>query len=315
MTSNVKIVREQGGNQQTFGSGSTLQVDDGAVLKVDGVDVTDEVAALDGMTADATDMNYLDGVTPGTVVLSKAVIADANKDIASFRNHGAVNYDAGSSGVAGTVDVFPTTALKGKTTFTAADNAGDTTTTVTTAAQAGARTYTVPDAGASAGFVMTQGAQTINDAKTFGTAPALPQTFCTVDGVSISPLKWVDVTVTAALLDAAGSVNVIAGVAGDQYKVRDVRLIGGGTSFAAGGDRLIDLTDGTTVYTTIANADIESAPAATLAWGNAKVPFLTGTADTSTASAAALRFQYSGGTTDHSATGSIKFSVCIQKVA
>lgn len=26
-------------------------------------------------------------------------------------------------------------------------------------------------------------------------------------------------------------------------------------------------------------------------------------------------FQYSGGTTDHSATGSIKFSVCIEKVA
>ena len=132
------------------------------------------------------------------------------------------------------------------------------------------------------------------------------------DAVTLSNLKWVDVTVTAALLDGAGSVNVIAGVVGDQYKIRDVRLVGGGTNFGAGGDRLIDLTDGTTVWTTIANADIESAPAATLTWGNAKVPFLTGTSDTKSASNAAIRFQYSGGTTDHT-TGSIKFSVCIEK--
>lgn len=135
------------------------------------------------------------------------------------------------------------------------------------------------------------------------------------DGVVISPLKWVDVTVTAALLDSAGTVNVIAGVTGDQYKVREIRLVGGGTSFAAGGNRNISLTDGTTVYTTIDNADIEAAPAATLTWGDDKVPFLTGTSDTATASNAALRFAYSGGTTDHSATGSIKFSVCIEKVA
>ncbi len=135
------------------------------------------------------------------------------------------------------------------------------------------------------------------------------------DGVPISPLKWIDVTVTAALLDGAGQVAVLAAAAGDQYKIRDVRLVGGGTNFAAGGDRLISLTDGTTVWTTIANADIEAAPAATLPWGNAKVPFLTGTSDTASAAGAAIRFQYSGGTTDHSGTGSIKFSVCLEKVA
>lgn len=135
------------------------------------------------------------------------------------------------------------------------------------------------------------------------------------DGVVISPIKWVDVTVTAALLDAAGTVNVIAGVAGDQYKIRDIRLVGGGTNFGAGGDRLIDLTDGTTIWTTIANTDIETAPATTLSWGNAKVPFLTGTSDTASASNQAIRFVYSGGTTDHGGTGSIKFSVALEKVA
>ncbi len=139
-------------------------------------------------------------------------------------------------------------------------------------------------------------------------------------GIAMSDTKWVDVTCTATLLDAStgtGKVNVIsAGLATDQYKVRDVRLVGGGTNFGAGGDRLLSLTDGTTVYTTVANADLESAPAATLPWGNAKVPFLTGVSDTATAAGAALYFQYSGGTpgTPHT-TGSIKFSVCVEKVA
>jgi len=50
---------------------------------------------------------------------------------------------------------------------------------------------------------------------------------------------WVDVTVTAALLDGAKNVPVFTpspqSVA--QYKVRNVRLTGGGTNFGAGGDR------------------------------------------------------------------------------
>lgn len=53
----------------------------------------------------------------------------------------------------------------------AADSAGNTTTTVTNASQAAARTYTIPDAGASASFVMTAGAQTVAGVKTFSAAP------------------------------------------------------------------------------------------------------------------------------------------------
>lgn len=136
-----------------------------------------------------------------------------------------------------------------------------------------------------------------------------------VDEVRMSPMKWVDVNVTAALLASGGTVNVIAGVAGDSYKIRNIRLVGGGTSFGAAGDRLLSLTDGTTVWTTIANADLEAAPAATLDWGNAKVPFLTNKSDVASVAGQAIRFVFSGGTTDHGATGSIKFSVCLEKVS
>jgi hypothetical protein len=123
---------------------------------------------------------------------------------------------------------------------------------------------------------------------------------------------FVDVTCTAALLDGALSIVVAAGRQGVQFKVRDVVLVGGGTNFGAGGDRLLALTDGTTTYTTIANADLETAPAASLPFGNAKVPMLTGTIDTKTAEGSDLVFKYSGGTTDHT-TGSIKFRVLVQE--
>lgn len=135
------------------------------------------------------------------------------------------------------------------------------------------------------------------------------------NGIALSETKWVDVTVTAALLDGAGSAPVVVGGTGDQFKIRNIILVGGGTNFAAGGDRLISLTDGTTTWTTIANADIESAPSASLMWGNTKVPFLTGTSDTASAAGSTIAFKYSGGTTDHSGTGSIKFAVCLEKVA
>lgn len=67
------------------------------------------------------------------------------------------NLDAGASGTAGSLDVFPATALKGKTSIVAADNAGNTTTTLQTLAQAAARSYTIPDAGADAAFDLIKG--------------------------------------------------------------------------------------------------------------------------------------------------------------
>jgi hypothetical protein len=52
-------------------------------------------------------------------------------------------------------------------------SAGNTTTTVTNASQAAARTYTIPDAGASASFLMTEGAQVANGILTLSAAPVV----------------------------------------------------------------------------------------------------------------------------------------------
>ena len=55
---------------------------------MDGVTATTaEINILDGVTATAAELNYNDtGAAVGTVVASKTVTADANKDVASLRN-------------------------------------------------------------------------------------------------------------------------------------------------------------------------------------------------------------------------------------
>lgn len=138
-----------------------------------------------GTDISTTELGFIDGVTAGTAAASKALVLGASSEIATITSAtittltgttanvptvNATNVDAGASGTAGSYDVFPTTASKGKTTFTASDNTGNTTTTINTAAQATTRTYTVPDAGASASFVMTAGQNTF----AAGTATVAP---------------------------------------------------------------------------------------------------------------------------------------------
>ena len=75
---------------------------------LDGVTSTAaELNILDGVTATATELNYSDtGASVGTVVASKVVTADANKDVASFRNITLTGeLDAGSLDVSGDADI------------------------------------------------------------------------------------------------------------------------------------------------------------------------------------------------------------------
>ncbi len=87
---------------------------------------------------------------------------------------GTGNIDIGADGTAGTLDIFPTTATNSKMIIQCTDiGAAARDLTITNAAQAGARTYTIPDAGASASFVMTAGAQSLAGVKTFSAAPVV----------------------------------------------------------------------------------------------------------------------------------------------
>ncbi len=94
-----------------------------ATLKLGGTTVTStaaELNILDGVTSTAAELNILDGVTAtaaelnyndtgaavGTVVASKTVTADANKDVASLRNLTLTGeLDAGSLDISGNADI------------------------------------------------------------------------------------------------------------------------------------------------------------------------------------------------------------------
>ena len=107
---------------------------------------------------------------------------------------GFTNVDVGASGQAGTVDVFPAKASKGRVRYSAADSSGNTVTEIKNASQAAARTYTIPDAGASADFVMDEGAQTIAGVKTFTGANVY-------NGVPVAELQSVDPSQKVTLFD------------------------------------------------------------------------------------------------------------------
>ena len=164
---NVVNYMEQGGARWVIGgsldvaSGGDLDIESGGALKIAGT----------AITATAAQFNYLAGVTAGTATASKAVVLSAAKAIATITTAtitnanitavNATNIDVGlTGGGGGTLDLWPTGPTLGKLTLVGADSAGDTVTTITNASQAGTRTYTIPDAGASANFVLSTGTST-----------------------------------------------------------------------------------------------------------------------------------------------------------
>ena len=66
-----------------------------------------ELNALDGITSTVAELNYSDtGAAVGTVVASKVVTVDSNKDVASFRNITLTGeLDAGSLDISGNADI------------------------------------------------------------------------------------------------------------------------------------------------------------------------------------------------------------------
>ncbi len=131
-----------------------------------------------------------------------------------------------------------------------------------------------------------------------------------------SDLVWHDVTCSAAALAAAGHVTVQASTAAKQYVVRDIRVNYSASGLSGGGgDRLLVVTDGTTVWN---NAGITAALLGTpinTVWGGSGNP-LAGTVAMDTASAAGVTIYaaYSGGAADYT-TGSVVISVLVQRTA
>jgi hypothetical protein len=148
MTQTTKVYLTDGGD--------TLAIDqtNGGKVTVNGTDIAADLAGLGGLAAE---LAILNGITAGTVTAGKVVSVDTNKDASAFRTVGVVNLDAGAPGTAGTVDVFPATASKGKLAITCANQTGDTTVTLAPAAMGQATAITIPDPGAATASVLLSG--------------------------------------------------------------------------------------------------------------------------------------------------------------
>lgn len=200
-----------------------------AVMKVTNTDGTEstinilELAALDGIAA--ADLAKIDGITNGTVAASKAAVVDSNKDIGDFRNLDAVNIDAGASGTAGTVDVFPTTASKGKFILSAVANDGDTSVTLTNAAMGQASVISIPDPGAATANVLLTSAA--NDgAVVTATSVELNYNDITTLGTLAASKAWTSDASLDTIMPTGGKLTVQSG--------GDITLESGSTLDVAG---------------------------------------------------------------------------------
>jgi hypothetical protein len=125
-----------------------------------------------------------------------------------------------------------------------------------------------------------------------------------------------DVTVGQAALASAGKVVLHAGVTGQQFVVEQLWANKGGTNFSGGsGDRLLAISDGTTVYSVIPATNIQTL--VNSGWGiSTPLPFPAGAGvsiNTYTAVGADLYAQYSGGSADYTA-GSVVLSGVLRRV-
>ena len=111
----------------------------------------------------------------------------------------------GLDATAGTLELYPATTNSGTTTLTMADNTGDTITNITVAAQAGARTYTLPDAGASANFVFMTASQAVAGTLT---RTDLTEEALAVYGVPLALVRQED-GIPLAVAETADTFNLI----------------------------------------------------------------------------------------------------------
>ncbi len=129
-------------------------------------------------------------------------------------------------------------------------------------------------------------------------------------------IEYIETTVTAANLASAASKIIRDSSGSQQYKIREIMLSGSGTNFSGGGgNRLMSITDGTSIWTVVPAATMQSLT--TSRWGlSTPVPFPATSSHFLTASAAGTDIvaKYSGGTTDYS-TGSLTIVVAVERVA
>ena len=171
-----------------------------------------ELNILDGVTASATDINLIDGITNGTVIASKAIITDSNKDITGGRNITiSGELDAATLDISGDADIDGTLEADAITIagVTLAETISDTVGAMVSGNTETGVTVTYDDSDNTLDFVFTGTADTTGNA---ATATAL-ETARTIHGVSFDGTANIDLSeVIQDTVGAMVSSNTESGI-------------------------------------------------------------------------------------------------------
>ena len=143
------------------------------------------------------------------------------------------NLDLGSSGVAGSLDIFPATASRGKLTIAVGNQTGNTTVSLSVLAMGQATTVAIPDPGAAAGYVvMTSAALSLAEADrlqdaTAGT-PVANKVVIADANQNIGAVK-----ATALHIGASGSETQVTATAAEINKLASMGATTAELNFAA----------------------------------------------------------------------------------
>lgn len=122
-----------------------------------------------------------------SVTATTGAITTLTGTTSTFTTAVGTTVNAGASGTAGTFNVFPTTAAKGKLILSAIDNTGAFNSTIRNSDIGQATVYSLPDAGAATANILTDaGAQSVTGTKTFTTPVLGVATATSINKVTIT---------------------------------------------------------------------------------------------------------------------------------
>ena len=175
MSYTSKIYRKPGGDELVVASGGVITVESGGEIEIQ----TGGILQVNASNLDVAELAYLDGITAGAALASKALVLGASKEIATITTLTATNINVGAAASAGTLNIYPTTTGQGYFSIGCADQGGARIGSLRLDARTQTQTIHIPDAGAvaEAYLVMTSAVLSLAEADvlqdvTAGTAAA-----------------------------------------------------------------------------------------------------------------------------------------------
>ncbi len=268
--------------------------------------VNNDFASFSGTAGALKDSGYLPSDATKTVVAMASgtqvanhipVFADTTGTVKSSDGVTAISgshLQAGlTTGTAGSLISCPGTTTTGTLQLTAVASAGAFTSTISNRSLAQSTVFSIGDPGQSTASILTS----------------------KVNADAGANLISFSITVTAAALASAASVTLYASSGSKQYRVQQLQINSGGTNFSGGGgDRLLSITDATTVYSLVPATNLGTLVNARWGVGTPLPNAASAANNTLTAAGASLVAKYSGGTADYS-TGSIVINGILERVA